>query len=130
MANVELRFIRGVLVKTTILGGLLVAFSLLVSGWFTLSAAVGVAVALSNLAFVQWISSKLVRAAKAGNTNSTPWWALLVLKLFGIFVLIWLLLAWLKLDAVGFVAGFSCFLPAIVLQAVLTRDDDSSEPES
>lgn len=130
MANLELRFIHGVMVKTLILGSLFSVTSLLISTWFALSTLVGVVVAAVNLRFVEWISTKLIKVAKAGKTSPAPWSMLLIAKLFAIFGLIWVLLAYLKLDAAGFSAGFSSFLPAIVWQAILAKDDDSSEPDN
>jgi len=38
-----------------------------------------------------------------------------------------LLLVVVKIDAIGFVTGFSSFLPALTWQAVIDRDDDSSD---
>jgi hypothetical protein len=130
MANLELRFIRGVMFKTLILGSLFSLASLLISTWFALSTLVGVVVATANLRFVEWISNKLITVAKAGKTSPTPWSMLLIVKLFAIFALIWVLLAYFKLDAAGFSVGFSSFLPAIVWQAILAKDDDSSEPDN
>ncbi|MEZ4461410.1 MAG: hypothetical protein R3E66_17175 [bacterium] len=116
------------MLKTAILGGLMTMVGLVVgSVWFGMSVAVGTVITLSNLRVVEWVSTKLLRAAKQGNTSSAPWTILLVLKLFAIFALIWFLLARVFLDPVGFVAGFSCFLPAIVWQAVLARDGEPSD---
>lgn len=116
------------MLKTAILGGLGSAVGgVLGSVWFGLSVFVGVAVTLTNLRVVEWISTKLLSAARQGQTSSAPWTIILVLKLFAIFALVWFLLARVMLDAIGFVAGFSSFLPAIVWQAILTRDGDPSD---
>ncbi len=130
MSNLENGFIRAAMGKTAIVGCVAVPIGLFVEGpWFGMSVAIGMILAILNLWVVQWVAQKVIKSGLAGNTSSAPWSLLLVLKFFAIFGLIGLLLAVVKIDAVGFVAGFSSFLPALMWQAVIDRDDDSSDSE-
>ena len=130
MAKLELDVIRAVVRKTFIIG--LVALGL--AWWYagaTLAIAVGVGVlvAASNLLFVAWLSKKVIGDGE-GVAGKGAWMALSTLKMALLFGLVWFLIARLQLDAVGFVIGFSCFLPAIVWQAVDSFDVDASDPDA
>ncbi len=130
MANLELDVIRAVIRKTLMLG--LVALA--GTWWFAgasiaLAVAVGVVVASLNLAFVAWLSRKVIGDGK-GMVGKGGWMALSVVKMTILFGLVWFLIARLGLDAIGFVIGFSCFLPAIVWQALVSFDVDTSDPDA
>jgi len=128
MANREDGFIRGAMSNTAVVGCLASVVAFLVEGpWFGMSVTIGMVVAISNLWVVMWVSQKVIKSGLAGHTSSAPWSLLLVLKFFAIFGLIGLLLVVVKIDAIGFVTGFSSFLPALTWQAVIDRDDDSSD---
>lgn len=128
MANLEHGFIRGAMGKTAIVGCLASVVAFFVEGpWFGMSMTIGMVVAIANLWVVKWVSQKIIKSGLAGSTSSAPWSLLLVLKFFAIFGLIGFLLVVVEIDAIGFVAGFSSFLPALVWQAIIDRDDDSSD---
>ena len=129
MTSFEFRFIDGLSKKTLILGGILAGvLGVLVGPWMALSTAIGAATAFSNLYFIRWVSHKMVERAKAGNTSVSPWSAIIVLKMLILFGLVWYLIARLGIDAPGFVAGFSAFLPAIGWQVWASRDDETLIP--
>lgn len=127
MATVERSFLKGLIFKTLMLGllGTVIAF-FVYGGLFALSISTGTSVIALNLLFVQWITGKMIDGAREGNPNATAWTMLLVLKMTALFGIVWVLIAELGLDAIGFVIGFSTFLPAIVWQVVVTDDEDSS----
>lgn len=128
MANLELDVIRAIIRKTLIIGAVVWAGSWFYAGFeFAVAVAAGVAVASLNLAFVAWLSKKVVGANKEGQVGKSGWTVLSLLKMAALFGVVWLLIARLGLDAIGFVAGFTSFLPAIVWQAVISNDDDSSD---
>jgi hypothetical protein len=130
MANLELDVIRAVVRKTFIIGLVALSFSWWYAG-ATLGIAVvfGVVVAASNLLFVAWLSKKVIGDG-AGLVGKGGWMVLSVLKMSILFGLVWLLIARLELDAIGFVIGFSCFLPAMVWQALDSFDVDTSDPDA
>jgi len=128
MANLENGFIRAAMGKTAIVGCVTAAAGFFVEGpWFGMSVTIGTVIAILNLWVVKWVAQKVIKSGLAGQTSSAPWSLLLVLKFFAIFGLIGVLLLVVKIDAIGFVAGFSSFLPALMWQAVIDRDDDSSD---
>lgn len=130
MANLERAFIKGLVLKTLVLG---IAASLAALGLAEMhlaqSVLIGTVVSVLNLRFVQWISQKLVDSAKEGSVHPGLWAALLVLKMTLLFFVIWLIVVEFGFDAIGFVIGFSSFLPAIGWQAWAMRDDESQTPE-
>ena len=129
MAGFEFKFIDGLIRKTLILGFfLIVALGLFAGYWMALSTIAGVATAWSNLTFVRWISKKMVDRAKGGNPSLWPWSALLLLKMVFLFGLVWYLIARIGIDALGFAAGFSVFLPAIGWQVWDSRNDEALIP--
>lgn len=128
MASLERAFIEGLVLKTAVLG-IIAAF---ITFWFAdfhlaQSVLVGAAVSAINLRFVQWISKKLIDGAKEGQAAPALWGVLLVLKMTVLFGVIWLLVVEFGYDAIGFIIGFSSFLPAIGWQAWALRDEDSSQ---
>ncbi len=130
MASLERAFMKGLVLKTLVLG-ILASIVALVSTemHFAQSVLVGTIVSTINLRFVQWISEKLVDSAKRGNVNPGLWGFLLVVKMTILFFVIWLLVVEFGFDAIGFIIGFSSFLPAIGWQAWALRDDESLPPE-
>lgn len=130
MAQLEVRFIHGVVWKTLILGVVAVVVSgLWLGSAMAVSVLSGTVVAALNLRFVAWLSQKMIGRAKKGNTNSTAWAMLLLVKMFVLFGLIFVLIALLDVDAIGFVTGFSLFLPAIAWQAALGGSDGTQDSE-
>lgn len=123
-------FVDGMLSKTIIIG---VAFAAI--GWWVLTAdfaaaiLLGMLVSAFNLRVVAWVSRKMIAAAKKGAT-ATGWWsAILVLKLFLLFVLTYVFIAIVGADVIGYIIGYSTFLLAIVWQviSVLNRNDPPND---
>jgi len=130
MANLERAFIERLVLKTFILGLFAsVAAALLTDLHFAQSVLVGALISAINLRFVQWISKKLIEGATEGSTSPVLWSFLLVAKMTILFGVIWLLVVEFGFDAVGFVLGFSSFLPAIGWQAWAIRDHESQTPD-
>lgn len=128
MASLERAFIEGLVLKTAVLGILAALGALwLADVHFAQSVLVGAAVSAINLRFVQWVSKKLIDDSKEGSVNPGVWGGLLVLKMTVLFGVIWLLVVELGFDAIGFIIGFSSFLPAIGWQAWALRDEESSQ---
>jgi hypothetical protein len=132
MASLENKFVQGLFWKTLILG--LVAIlvcGLWVSWAFGGAVALGVLVSGFNLRVVGWVSRKMAEAAMAGDKGVTKWTLLLVIKLLLLFVLTYLIVIVLGADAVGFVVGYSTFLPAIFWQAaVFVRELDDEDEQT
>lgn len=128
MTTLESRFVDALVWKTIILG---VAFAVL--GWmiftaqFAAAILLGMLVSAFNLRVVAWVSRKMVRAAQNGQTNTSMWSAVLLVKLFLLFVLTYIFLAVVRADVIGYVIGYSSFLPAIGWQAICAlRSQDTS----
>lgn len=133
MASLENEFVTGLFWKTILLGVVaIVASGILVSWAFGGAVAMGVLVSGFNLRVVGWVSRKMAEAALAGDEGVTKWTLLLVVKLLLLFVLTYLIVIVLGADAVGYVVGYSSFLPAIFWQAAMTlreQDDDEDDEQ-
>lgn len=133
MASLENEFVTGLFWKTILLGVVaIVASAVLVSWAFGGAVAMGVLVSGFNLRVVGWVSRKMAEAALAGDEGVTKWTLLLVVKLLLLFVLTYLIVIVLGADAVGYVVGYSSFLPAIFWQAAMTlreQDDDEDDEQ-
>lgn len=131
MANLEIDVIRAIIRKTFVVGAILWAASFLYAGSaFSVAVAVGVAVAALNLVFVAWLSKKLVGAGREGQVGKAGWTVFSLVKMAALFGIVWFLIVRVGLDAIGFVIGFSSFLPAIVWQAATSFDGDTSDPDA
>ena len=76
----------------------------------------GGAIGALNFRALVWLASRLVRAAR----HSRATYALLfVVKLTLLFAVIWLVLASLPVDALGFLLGISTLLPALLVVGLL-----------
>jgi|GEM_PF-3289885 len=136
MTSFGTQFVEGMLSKTIIIGVTLAAI-----GWLALSrdfaAAIllGMLVSAFNLRVVAWVSSKMVAAAKKGRTDTKRWSAILLLKLFLLFVLTYVFIAVVGADVIGYIIGYSTFLLAIFWQvfSVMNRDqpkDDATQDDT
>lgn len=126
MTSLGTKFVDALVWKTIIIG---VAFAAI--GWWAFSAQFAAAVLLGmlvsafNLRVVGWVSRKMVAAAKDGATGTGLWSAILLLKLFLLFVLTYVFLVVVRADVFGYVIGYSTFLPAIVWQVVSGLKSDA-----
>jgi hypothetical protein len=127
MTSIGTKFVDALVWKTIISGVALAAI-----GWWMISADFAAAVLLGmlvsafNLRVVGWVSRKMVAAAKEGATGAGMWSAILLLKLFLLFVLTYVFLAVVRADVFGYIIGYSTFLLAIVWQLAsgASRRDD------
>ena len=130
MTMLETKFVDGLFWKTLIIGVLAALI-----GWWAMSAhfagsvGLGVLVSAFNLRVIGWISRKMVKAAKNGDTSSALWSTLLVLKLFLLFVLTFVFIIVVGANVFGYIIGYSTFLLAIVWQLAmqLGREDEVIE---
>jgi hypothetical protein len=119
MTSLETHFVDGLFWKTVIIG---VVAALV--GWWAMSAhfagsiGLGVLVSAFNLRVVGWVSRKMVKAAKQGNTGTGFWSVLLLLKLFILFVLTFVFIVVVGANVFGYIIGYSTFLLAIVWQLI------------
>lgn len=132
MVMLEPSFAYGVVRKSLLLGlftALVTLFA--VSAEFAAAVTIGTLVSSINLRTVAWVIKKMIDAARDGGTSSTKWSLLLAGKMLLLIALIWVLIAYVDVNAVGFVFGFSSFLPAIGWQVVVSEpnvpDDESEE---
>ncbi len=130
MASLENKFVTGLFWRTILLG----VVAILASGWlvswaFGGAVALGVLVSGFNLRVVGWVSRKMTEAALEGDEGVTKWTLLLVVKLLFLFVLTYLVVIVLGADAIGYVVGYSMFLPAIFWQAALYIRDLSEQDD-
>ncbi len=127
MANFETSFIKGLILKSLVIGAVIAFVAQIWMGtWIAVSVAFGASVATLNLLTVSFVGKRILKAGEQGRTSGTVWALLLVLKMLVLFGAIFYLIVRLELDAIGFVAGFSVFLPAIAWQAAISYDDTSS----
>jgi hypothetical protein len=131
MANLEYDVILAIIGKTFIIG--LLAFA---GGWWfaggsiALAIGVGAIVAAANLYFVAWLIEKVIGDDGKGVVGKGGYMILSTIKMTLLFGLVWFLIARLGLSAVGFAIGFSCFLPAMVWQALVSFDVDTSDSDA
>ena len=130
MATLENKFVDGLFWKTLLLGVVAILASGFGVSWaFGGAVALGVLVSGFNLRVVGWVSRKMAEAALAGDKGVTKWTFLLVVKLLVLFVLTYLIVIVLGADAVGFVVGYSSFLPAMVWQALVFEPEPTDEDD-
>lgn len=138
MAHAELRFVDGLFWKTLAIGIVAVLIAWPVASWHVAwSVALGMAISAANMRVVALVSRKMVNVAQTGSTGSTKWTVVLLVKLLLLFVLTYLVIIRLGAHVIGFVVGFSAFLPAAAWQSVVylreiqeqvTDTEQSSEP--
>lgn len=130
MANLELQSVGQLVLKTLIVGGLVaLGIGVFFGAWIGVSALAGALLVALNLKVVEWVTRQIIRAGEAGQKSGAIWSLLLVLKMLVLFGTIFYLIVRLELDAIGFIVGFSAFLPAIVWQVVISKDDSSSSQD-
>lgn len=130
MVMLQPDFVYGVVRKSLVLGAISAIITLLaVSAKFALAVAIGTAVSAINLRFVALSIKKMFEHGREGSASATSWSILLSLKMLILIAIIWVLISRWNVDAVGFVFGFSLFMPAIGWQ-MWASDSDGSEEDS
>ncbi|AWV90563.1 ATP synthase subunit I [Bradymonas sediminis] len=130
MTSFGTTFVNGLVSKTIIIGVALAAL-----GWLVLTAEfagatlLGTMVSAFNLRVVAWVSGKMVASAQKGETGTGRWSAILLIKLFLLFVLTYVFIAIVGADVIGYIIGYSTFLLAIVWQAVVVMNRSSAPHE-
>ena len=128
MVMLQPDFMYGV-VRRTLLLGVLAALIILftVSVEVAEAVVVGTLVSATNLRVVTASIKKMFDRGREGKASATIWTLVLVAKMLLLVALIWVLITRVELNAVGFVFGFSIFLPAIFWQLLVSGPDDSED---
>lgn len=128
MARLEITFVKNLVLKTLVVGAVFsLGLGVFMGWWMALSTAFGGLVAAANLKVVEFVTRRMMEAAENGHAQSTFWSIILVLKMLVLFGTIFYLIVRLELDAIGVVVGFSAFLPAIVWQVLVSKDESSTQ---
>lgn len=128
MAPLEDQFVRGLVWKTFFLGAALGAGTGWAVSWpFAGAVGLGTLVSGFNLRVVGWVSRKLIQAALSGDSRVPKWSFLIAVKLLILFALTYLVVIVLEADPIGYVAGYSSFLPALLWQAATVAGSDEQE---
>lgn len=123
-------FVYGVVRRSLVLGAIAALVTLYaVSAKFAAAVAIGTGLSAINLRFVALSIKKMFDNGREGSASATRWSILLSLKMLVLIAIIWLLITRWNVDAVGFVFGFSLFMPAIGWQ-LWASDPDGSEEDS
>ena len=128
MAMIAPGFVYGVIRKTLTLGALTSLVGLfMASANFAAAVVIGTLVTAINLWTVAWATKRLLDPDR-GRKSSTMWSLIFAAKMIVLIAVIWCLIAYVDVDAVGFAIGFSLFMPAIAWQIVMARpEEDESE---
>ncbi len=123
-------FVYGVVRRSLVLGALAALVMLLtVSAQVAGAVVIGTLVSAINLRVVALSIHKMFDAGRDGGTSPVGWTILLTLKMLLLIGVVWYLITAVEVDAVGFVFGFSTFLPAIGWQLLVTKPDESEAEE-
>jgi small-conductance mechanosensitive channel len=126
MVMVKPDFVYGVVWKSLLLGAIAAIVMLFaVSAEVAGAVVIGTLVSAINLRVVTLSIKKMLEAGLDGGTSATGWTILLALKMFVLIGVIWILITAVEVDAVGFVFGFSLFLPSIMWQVLVDKPDES-----
>lgn len=119
-------FVYGMVWKSLVLGAIAALVMLFaVSAEVAGAVVIGTLVSAINLRVVILSIKKMLAAGLDGGTSAVGWTLLLALKMFVLIGVVWLLITVAEVDAMGFVFGFSLFLPAIGWQVVVEKPDES-----
>lgn len=130
MVMLQPEFVYGVVRRTLVLGAISALVMLLaVSVEVAVAVVVGTLVSAINLRVVALSIKKMLEAGRDGGTSSAAWTLLLSTKMLVLIGIVWVLITIAEVNAVGFVFGFSLFMPAIGWQLVSAKPD-SSENDS
>ena len=128
MVMLQPKFVYGVGRKSIALGfvAAIVGF-MAVSASFALAVVIGTVVSTINVRIVAIGIDKMLRAAEEEDVSARAWSILLAFKMFALIALIWVLIARAGVDAVGFVFGFSLFMPAVGWQLLVDNPNEDAE---
>lgn len=129
MVMLQPEFVHGVVRRTVVLGlaSALVLFWAM-SAQVAIAVVVGTLVSAVNLLALTWSIKKVLQQVVEGSVAAV-WPFLIVAKMLGLVAAIWVLLTVAKLNAVGFVFGFSAFLPAIFWQLWVVGPEGAVGPD-
>jgi hypothetical protein len=128
MVMLEPEFLYGVVRKSLLLGFVAAAVTLFtVSAEFAGAVAIGTLVSAINLRIVAYSIKRMLEAGRDGGTSANAWSLLLAGKMLVLIAVVWCLIAYVNVNAVGFVFGFSLFMPAIGVQVVTSKPNGSEE---
>ena len=103
-----------------ILGGItIVVAALTVSSRPALGVALGVVLTSLNFAALRWLVFRWTAAVKAGDERGSNRIYLILPKMIAMMGAVALVVIFLPIDAIGFIVGYSIFLPSIVIGAVM-----------
>lgn len=121
-------FVYGMVRKSLVLGAILALVMLFaVSAKVAAAVVVGTLVSAINLRVVALSIKKMFDAGRDGSASATAWSMLLATKMLVLIGVIWVLITKLEVDAVGFVFGFSLFMPAMGWQMLVSKPDGSEQ---
>jgi small-conductance mechanosensitive channel len=89
-----------------------------VSASFASAVVIGSLVTAINLRTAAWAMKKMFESGRDGKPSAMGWSLLLAVKLVVLIAVVWVLLAYVNVNAVGFAIGLSLFMPAIGWQMV------------
>jgi hypothetical protein len=114
-----------------VFGGLaIIIAALTVSERPALGVAIGVVLTCLNFAALRWLVFKWTAAVKSGDSSGSGKFVLIIPKMVGMMGLVAVAVIFLPIDAIGFLIGYSIFLPSIVVGAVLdTVSPGPADPE-
>ena len=103
-----------------VLGGIaIIVAALVVPQRQALGVALGVVLTCLNFAALRWLVFKWTASVKAGDDRGGNRIYLILPKMMGMMAAVALVVLFLPIDAIGFLIGYSIFLPSIVIGAVL-----------
>ena len=103
-----------------VLGGIaIIIAALTVPQRPALGVALGVLLTCLNFAALRWLVFKWTASVKAGDDRGGNRIYLILPKMMGMMAAVALAVLFLPIDAIGFLIGYSIFLPSIVIGAVL-----------
>jgi len=128
MVMLQPDFVYGVVRRSLALGAIAALISLFAASSEVAGAVViGTLVSAINLRVVALSVKRMLEAGRDGNASSAFWTMVLAGKMFVLIAVVWVLIAYVEVDAVGFVFGFSLFMPAIGWQMLVSKPDESEE---
>lgn len=134
MTTIDRSFVDGAFWRMLVLGAILTAVAALVLSFhFAWSLAVGVLVGATSLRVTTFTVEKMIRALLDGTSGGAIWGVVVGLKLLALLIVVFVVLAVMKANAVAFVIGFKVFLPALIWQVLVSPNpledpDEGTDP--
>lgn len=120
MVTLENKFVVQAIKKTLGLGGAaMILCTLIWDRHIALSVAAGVGVAVGNIAFMAWFIRRVFSRGGHGYTGALGWSLLFLLKLLVLFGLTYYVLVVVRLNALGYSAGYIILLIALTWQGLI-----------